>query len=124
MTLDTNIIIAYMAGDEDVIRALSVWREAGSTLFLPAVAETEVLAFGGWNDDERKRAEIFLTENFVFIPFDRSLTKIAAQIRREAKVKFPDAAIAATALFTQTALVTRNVKDFQKIQSLFLQEIS
>ncbi|MBI2120108.1 MAG: PIN domain-containing protein, partial [Parcubacteria group bacterium] len=64
-----------------------------------------------------------LMENFVFIPFDRSLTKIAARIRREAKVKFPDAAIAATALFTQTALVTRNVKDFRKINSIFLQEI-
>lgn len=79
MTLDTNIIIAYMAGDEDAIRALSVWREAGSTLFLPAVAEAEVLAFGGWNDDERKMAEVFLAENFVFIPFDRSLTKILAK---------------------------------------------
>lgn len=123
MTLDTNIVIAYIAGDENVIHALDVWKEAGSPLFLPAVAESEVLAFSGWDEAERIRVKMFLVENLVFIPFDRNMTSIAADIRRETKVKFPDAAIAATALFTKTTLVTRNTKDFRRVPGLSVQEV-
>lgn len=124
MTLDTNIIIAYIAGEEDVVRALNAWREAGSALFLPAVVESEVLAYDRWSDAERKETLDFLSGNFVFIPFDRSLTTIAADVRRLSRLKFPDAAIAATALLTGTPLVTRNVKDFCKVASLTVYEIS
>lgn len=123
MTLDTNIVIAYLAGDEEVIRVLDTWKKAGSPLFLPAVVEAEVLAFSGWNEAERGETKKFLAENFVFIPFDRNTTNIAADIRRETKVKFPDAAVAATAIFTNTTLVTRNIKDFRKIPKLFLKEL-
>jgi predicted nucleic acid-binding protein len=35
----------------------------------------------------------------------------------------PDSAIAATALFTETQLITRNVRDFKHIPELALREI-
>lgn len=118
MTLDSNIIIAYLAGDELVITTLSNWREEGRSLFVPAVVESEVLSFAKWTNEERKNAELFLEENFAFLPFDRATARIAADLRRDAKIKLPDAAIAASALITQTPLVTRNVKDFSKIAGL------
>ena len=62
--------------------------------------------------------EVFLTENFFSVPFDRPLARIAAAIRHTAKIKFPDAAIAATALYTHTPLVTRNLRDFKNIPDL------
>lgn len=118
MTLDANIIIAFLSGESAVIDALTRWRQEGRPLFLSTVVETEVLSFSGWTSAEKEATERFLEENFTSISFDRAVASIAAQIRREQKRKFPDAAIAATALFTHTPLVTRNVKDFKGISGL------
>ena len=118
MTIDANIVIAYLAGEQKIIDALSQWRTEGKPLFLSTVAETEVLSFSQWSDEERRTAEVFLAENFFSVPFDRTLARIAAAIRRTAKIKFPDAAIAATALYTHTPLVTRNLRDFKNIPDL------
>jgi len=118
MTIDANIIIAYLAGDNFVVTRLSEWRREGKSLFLSAVAETEVLSFSDWTLQERRSTERFLEENFTPVPFDRTLAKIAGVIRAQTKIKFPDAAIAATALYTHTPIVTRNQRDFKKIAEL------
>jgi len=118
MTIDANIIIAYLAGDRKVVEAVSGWRREGRVLFLPSVVETEVLSFSEWIDDELIITEKFIYENFTSVSFDRNIARIAAGIRRETKLKFPDAAIAATAIFLQTPLVTRNIKDFKKVPRL------
>lgn len=118
MTIDANIIIAYLGGDKPAIEKLTAWRGEGRPLFLSTVVETEVLSFSDWTPEERRLAENFLTGNFTSIAFDRTVARIAAAIRRTAKVKFPDAAIAATALFTHTPLVTRNQRDFRHIRDL------
>ena len=118
MTIDANIVIAYLNGDERVINILTQWREEGRPLFLSTVAESEVLSFSSWTPEERHATEEFLEENFTSIAFDRMISRVAAKIRRETKVKFPDAAIAATALFTHTAIVTRNRRDFKHISGL------
>jgi len=118
MTIDANIIIAYLAGDNSVVTRLSEWRKEGKPLFLSAVVETEVLSFSDWTLQERRSTEQFLEENFRPVSFDRTLARIAGIIRAKTKMKFPDAAIAATALYTQTPIVTRNQRDFKKIAEL------
>ena len=118
MTVDTNIIIGYLGGDTLIVDAIKHWREKGVPLFLPAIVESETLAFSKLTSDERKLIEKFLEENFIFVSFDRSVARITARLRSEAKLKFPDAAIAATALFTHTPLVTRNLKDFRRVTEL------
>lgn len=40
------------------------------------------------------------------------------EIRRSSKIKLPDAVIAATALVYHLTLLTRNIKDFQKVPGL------
>lgn len=118
MTLDANIVIAYLDGDPHVIETLSRWKEEGRSLIVATVAEAEVLSFSGWTTEECEDATRFLEEHFTSLPFDRAVARIAAEIRRKTKIKFPDAAIAATALFSHTPLVTRNVRDFKKVPSL------
>lgn len=118
MTCDTNIVIAYLNGETAVIDRIIQWRKEGRALILPTVAESEVLSFSGWTPTELYHAELFLKENFASLSFDRPLAHIAAMIRRKTKMKFPDAAIAATALFTHTPVVTRNIRDFKNIAEL------
>ncbi|HLA26169.1 MAG TPA: type II toxin-antitoxin system VapC family toxin [Patescibacteria group bacterium] len=118
MTIDANIIIAYLDGERNVVNALSRWRSEGKTLFLPTIVEAEVLSFSGWTANERKIVELFLEENFTSVSFDRIASRFAAEIRCAVKIKLPDAAIAATALYMRTPLVTRNQKDFKNIPTL------
>lgn len=118
MTIDTNILIAYLAGDEAVIQELSQWRARGIPLFLSPIVETEILSFAQWTPEERHAAAEFLEKNFTPIAFDRPLARTAADIRRTVKIKVPDAAIAATALYTNTPVVTKNVRDFKHVPGL------
>lgn len=118
MTIDANILIAYLGGEERVVEAILIWKHEGRILLVPTVAESEVLSFTGWTIEERLDAEKFLEENFTSVAFDRVIARIAAEIRRGMRIKIPDAAIAATALATRTPLVTRNRKDFQRIAGL------
>jgi predicted nucleic acid-binding protein len=122
MIPDTNIVIAYLEGEDAVVKALSQWRENVS-LFLPTVVESEVLSFGKWNDVERHITEEYLANNFVSVVFDRSIAHIAAKLRRTTSVKFPDVAIAASALHLHVPLMTRNIRDFKRIPNLDLRTI-
>lgn len=123
MTIGANIIIAYLNGEQEVVETLSRFLQEGKILLLPTIVEAEVLSFSGLTKEERLVTESFLEENFTSIPLDRHIAKIAAEIRRQTKLKFPDAAIAATALFTNTPLITRNIRDFKKVPGLSLLKI-
>ena len=122
MTLDSNIVIAYLGGDESVIETLLHWKEEGRILFLPAVVETEVLSFSNFTPSEKHYTEEFL-ESLNFVAMDRNIARVAADLRRSTKIKFPDATVAATALATHTPIVTRNLRDFKKIPGLTVIEI-
>jgi len=117
MTIDTNILVAYLDGDKGVIDSIRSWRRAGATLILSTVVETELLSYSAYSPEDRRDVELFLEENFLSVSFDRTLARIAANIRSVHKIKFPDAAIAATALATQTPIVTRNIKDWRTSSS-------
>lgn len=120
MTLDTNIVIAYLNEESSVVAKLSSLKENGVALLLPTVVETEILAFPYLSPQERIATINFLEDHFMSIDFTRPVARIAADIRRETRLKFPDAAIAASALFTHTPLATRNTRDFKKIPNLSL----
>ena len=118
MTIDSNIIIEYLSGDKEVISIISLWRRQGRPLFVSAIVEAEILSFQEFSSSELRKTEEFLEANFTSIPFDRKIARIATEIRRQVKIKFPDAGIAATAIFTHTPIVTRNIKDFKNITNL------
>jgi len=120
MTVDANIIIEYVTGERSTIALLTSHRQRHVPLLLPTVVEAEVLSYPRLTTMERTTLERFLEENFVSISFDRSIARLAAAIRASQKIKLPDAAIAATALYTKTALLTRNVRDFKHIAGLRL----
>ena len=122
MIPDTNIIIAHLSGEDAIVQAFIRWKQSGS-LFLPTVIESEVLSFDKWNDTERGITEQFLIDNFISVPFDRPIAYIAADVRRTVRIKFPDVAVAASALHLHVPLITRNVKGFKRIPDLDLRTI-
>ncbi|MDO8567076.1 MAG: type II toxin-antitoxin system VapC family toxin [bacterium] len=123
MTLDTNIVIAYLAGESSVVDALTLFKNQGGALLLPTIVEAEVLSFSKWSAEERTVTERFLEENFVSIPCDRVVARIASRLRTSSRIRLPDAIIAASALSTRTPLATRNIKDFKNVVRLELFQI-
>lgn len=121
MTLDTNILIAFLAGDVRVIEAVVSWRRKGTTLFLSAITKCELLSYPLLTASEEQKIDQMLHRDFVVLPFDDYRAERTAIIRRATpSLKIPDAAIASVALEMGTPLVTRNVRDFKKVIDLHI----
>ncbi|KKW19823.1 MAG: PilT protein domain-containing protein [Parcubacteria group bacterium GW2011_GWA2_51_10] len=116
MVLDTNIIIAYLNGDEQVIEAVRRWFVEGVGLFISAVTYAEVLALPEASADDIQSMRKLL-DLFVVIPVDKVIAEDIASIKRSERLKFPDAAIVATAYYTTSPLVTRD-KRLHKVRGV------
>ena len=123
MTIDSNIVIAFIKGEGRVVQQLSDWKQVGKSLLLSTIAEAEVLGFPRFGPEERRQTALFLEENFASMPCDRMTAYQAAVLRGTITIRLQDALIAATALVTNTPLVTRNVNDFKKVPGLTIVKI-
>ena len=93
--------------------------EKDTHLFLPTVAVVEFFSFPRMNPHIQQAFEALLT-HLRIMPLDYSLSLVAAEVRRSYKLKLGDSVVAATALYTHSALLTRNTRDFKKIRDLQL----
>ena len=86
--------------------------------FVSIITEIETL---GWQPPEgsTEMADIktFLNGTTI-VGLARPVAEIAIQIRRDRKIKLPDAVIAATAIAHDLTLISRNDGDFRKIDGL------
>ena len=57
------------------------------------------------------------------IPVDSRIARTAGLIRRTYRANIADSVIAATAFFTGTTLLTRNIRDFRNIPNLSVRRI-
>ena len=53
---------------------------------------------------------------FQILYIDQKIADMVIQIRREVRIRLPDAIIAATAKTVNLYLVTRNIEDFKKVK--------
>ena len=122
ITLDTNVIIYYLKGEQSVFPIVDeIFLNEGGA-YVASVTELELFSLPGLETEEIAKIENFLKLPFV-LPLDSRIARIAGTIRRLYRVKLADSIIAATALYTKTPLLTRNVKDFKKIGDLQFNEI-
>jgi hypothetical protein len=116
VTLDSNILIAYLVGERRVIDILTGWKREGRVLLTSAISVAEVLALSALDSEAVERIRLFL-RGFVSIPFDDELAVTAGALARRYGLKLADAAIAATALTRQVPLVTRD-EHFQRVRKI------
>jgi predicted nucleic acid-binding protein len=116
--LDSNVIIGYLAG-----RIPSSGMDIVSEIFnkrpnISVISQIEVLRF---NDTPENEAvlEKFINMSKVY-PLSNNVVECTIKLCKQIKIKLPDAVIAATALLEGLTLVTRNIRDFNKIPDLIL----
>lgn len=119
-TLDTNAVIYYAAGDKNAVSFLSEHKH--EIFYLPSIVVLEFLAYPLIDSHAAALFRSF-SQQTTIVNLDFYIAELSAEIRRAYRVKLADAVVAATALSTSSALVTRNISDFKKIPDISLQRI-
>jgi predicted nucleic acid-binding protein len=106
---DTNILIDYLNGIEQAKTELELYADKAISLItwmelmVGATPETEAILRGFLN-------------GFINLPIDVQVSNLAVNLRKQHKIKLPDAIVWATAQSNKCILVTRNSKDFSPAQ--------
>jgi predicted nucleic acid-binding protein len=101
---DTNILIDYLIGNLLAKKEIEQYQSPQISI----ITKMEILV--GVTDNEEIIKEFL--NGFNIIPLNDEIAEIAVNIRKENKIKIPDAIIWATAKYTDSLLITRNTKDF------------
>jgi predicted nucleic acid-binding protein len=102
---DTNIVIDALNG----VQAADAEYDRYERVFISLITWMETLV-GATADEEQVRD--FLNSRFEIVPLDESVAETAIAIRRNRRLRLPDAIILATAQVHAAELVTRNTRDF------------
>jgi len=125
LILDSNTISYYFRGDPLVVPRLQALRP--SDVGVPAIVEYELryglLRLPDMAAAPRLAALVQLLRPLQLLPFDSECASQAARIRVALEIAGTpigphDMLIAATAMRHQATLVTRNVREFSRVQGL------
>jgi hypothetical protein len=117
MLIDTNIFIDHLRGHQPATKFLAQLVGRDDVLF-SAITETELTA-GAINNDHKKREMVLhLLHQWTKVSLGNPVAAFAGDIQRQYGLETPDAIIAATARSTGAELLTRNIKDFQRVPEL------
>ncbi len=109
--VDTNILI-YLSKRKLELEKIS---GPGVILSISVISYMEVLGFKFENNSEKNIIEQ-LCKYFPVIGLNQEVVEKVIAIRKQHKIKLPDAIILATAVISEMELVTSNVSDFIHIE--------
>src|ERR1035437_1814631 len=102
---DTNILIDHLSGIERAGAELRRYQDRAISI----ITWMEVMA--GSNSEDESRIRAFLTA-FRCLPITPDVAERTFAVRKQHKLKLPDAIILATAEAADRLLITRNTRDF------------
>ena len=116
---DTNIFIYYLAEEPAVLPFFSEAFLSQHDVAISPIVRIELLSFPDLSDEEEQVTADLLTQ-FELVPLLPEIEDRTIQLKRQYRIKLPDAVIAATALHWSANLVTRNIDDFKRVKELKL----
>jgi predicted nucleic acid-binding protein len=102
---DTNILIDHLSGIDRAGHELRRYQDRAISI----ITWMEVMA--GSNTEDESRIRAFLTA-FSCLPITPDVAERTFLVRKQRKLKLPDAIILATAETADRLLITRNTRDF------------
>lgn len=111
--VDTNILIDLSEGKNQISNYLD-----GNTIHISVITEIELL---GWPKITQAHKDFFsqLIKDCHVMELSQHVKDLTIELKQKHKIKLPDAVIAASALFLDIPLLTRDVS-FEKVKSLNL----
>lgn len=88
---------------------------------ISAITEIELLCWRSAIEKDIAVIKRFINDSFV-IELEKPIKLKTADLRKDYKIKLPDAIIAATAIVYDLILITRNTSDFKNITGLQLKD--
>jgi len=116
---DTNIFIYYLAEEPAVLSLFSEAFLSQHNVAISPIIRIELLSFPDLSVEEEQITADLLTQ-FESVPLLPEIESWTIQLKRQYRIKLPDAVIAATALHWSASLVTRNIDDFKRVTELDL----
>ena len=115
--IDTNVAIEYI-GETLPDRSLSILDDIIDNEYsISVINRIELLGYADITDQEEEKFQQLIRAAIVF-DLDNNVVKETIKLRKSYRIKLPDAIIAATACLYDLVLITRDIKDFQKINAL------
>jgi hypothetical protein len=115
--LDTNILIYYLNDQIPEDNYQKIKEIIKKSFNISIISKLELLGWNGYTDIDFAGATNFLN-NAKVIYIDNKIADNTIAVMRKYKIDLADAIIAVSALNNSLTLVTRNVKDFNKIDNL------
>jgi len=114
--IDSNAVIYYLSGQIPESGMSFMNNIINDTPIISVMTQIEVLGFNNPIEIENLLNQ-FIDDSLV-IPLNDDIVKMTIQIRKNYKIKTPDAIIAATAIVLNYPLITRDTNDFKKLDIL------
>lgn len=109
--VDTNILLYFLKGDQDVIEMIS-----DKDLVISFITELELLSFPRITADSEETIKGLL-KSCLIVDVSSEIKDLTIEFRRKSKLKLPDAIVAATAFYNKLPLLTAD-KQFRTIEEL------
>jgi predicted nucleic acid-binding protein len=103
--IDTNVVIGLLNGDPDCISAIQSTKSDLAYMAVSQITRMELLGFAGMTETEEQTLQQLIASVHVIL-LDETIESRAIALRRQRKIKLPDAIIAATALARGLVLIT------------------
>ncbi len=103
--LDTNVIIDFLNGQDELAGLPEILN--GAELYASSITRMELLSHHRLAGEDEPKILNFL-DDLIILPIDQEVERAAIALRRGARLKLPDAIIAATAWLINATLVTRD----------------
>ncbi len=116
--IDSNVVIDFLAGKLPKQGHAFVCRIIDEGPNISVITKMEILGFAV-TPDVQDILQKLITASLVY-SLTESVVKNTIELRKQLRIKIPDAIIAATALTENMVLVTHNTADFVNISGLSL----
>ena len=117
LVVDTNILIYFSKGYQTDYELISTNR-----IFISVITKLEMLSFKQHTKEEVKRIKQLLSV-FTEIPLRQEILEKTIYLRKNNRLKLPDAIIAATSIFLDAPLATAD-KKLKRIKDLAVIEFN
>ena len=118
LVLDTDIFVDYFRKYAKAEKFFEKLRSEDNITYFSAITEVELISGNECNNFEVKAKLLNFLSNFTKISVNNKIAVKAGDFKRIHGVKMPDAIIAATAFAMKAKLITRNAKDYSRIDEV------